>query len=176
MLSDSGVTALSFANKVVKVQPQKFVCSIIGCVLSQLDNSQEKVIAYLRWTLTQPEQNYCVTRKELPAVIKSIKHFHKYLYGQKLFTEFRRHRRTSGSLDFTRGHRIVMRMDYHEDPVIWNVNSVNIGKRMMYLFRSKCWHIRQNGDKNKWMMMILVSFYDPNNKMPNLDGHTFQTS
>ncbi len=30
-----------------------------------------------------PEQNYCVTRKELLAVVKSIKYFHKYLYGQK---------------------------------------------------------------------------------------------
>ncbi len=48
-----------------------------------MDNSQEKVFAYFSWTLTRPEQNYCVTGKELLAVVKSIKHFHKYLYGQK---------------------------------------------------------------------------------------------
>ncbi len=29
------------------------------------------------------EENYCITREELLAVVKSIKHFHKYLYGQK---------------------------------------------------------------------------------------------
>ncbi len=30
MLSTSGITVLSFANKVVKVQLQKFVCSLYG--------------------------------------------------------------------------------------------------------------------------------------------------
>ncbi len=30
MLSNSGITVLSFANKVVKVQPQKFVRSLYG--------------------------------------------------------------------------------------------------------------------------------------------------
>ncbi len=29
------------------------------------DNGQEKVIVEFSWTQTQPEQNYCVTRKEL---------------------------------------------------------------------------------------------------------------
>ncbi len=28
-----------------------------------------------------------------------------------------------------KGHHIRMRMDYHEDPVIWNVNSVNAWKK-----------------------------------------------
>ncbi|GBM11198.1 Retrovirus-related Pol polyprotein from transposon 297 [Araneus ventricosus] len=31
----------------------------------------------------KPERNYCVTRKELLAIVKSIKHFHHYLYGGK---------------------------------------------------------------------------------------------
>ena len=32
--------------------------------------------------MTAPERNYCVTRRELLAVLKSIKHFRPYLYGK----------------------------------------------------------------------------------------------
>ncbi|KAK7478694.1 hypothetical protein BaRGS_00030079, partial [Batillaria attramentaria] len=31
--------------------------------------------------LTRPQRNYCVTRRELLAVIESVKNFHHYLYG-----------------------------------------------------------------------------------------------
>jgi len=55
----------------------------IGGVLSQLINGEEKVIAYYSTKLTKPEKNYCVTRRELLAIVKCIKHFHKYLYGQR---------------------------------------------------------------------------------------------
>lgn len=55
----------------------------IGSVLSQILNGEEKVIAYYSTRLSKAERNYCVTRRELLAVIRSIKHFHKYLYGQK---------------------------------------------------------------------------------------------
>lgn len=30
------------------------------------------------------EQSYCVTRKELLAVVNALKHFHSYLYGQEV--------------------------------------------------------------------------------------------
>jgi hypothetical protein len=53
----------------------------IGGVLSQEINGQEKVIAYYSKVLSKPERNYCVTRKELLAIMESVKHFHKYLYG-----------------------------------------------------------------------------------------------
>src|SRR5436190_24179524 len=33
--------------------------------------------------LAKPERNYCVTRRELLAVVKSVEHFHKYLYGRR---------------------------------------------------------------------------------------------
>lgn len=33
--------------------------------------------------LSKPERNYCVTRRELLAVVKSVEHFYKYLYGRK---------------------------------------------------------------------------------------------
>jgi hypothetical protein len=55
----------------------------IGAVLSQMQESTEKVIAYFSCTLTRAERNYCVTRKELLAVVKAIEHFNYYLYGQK---------------------------------------------------------------------------------------------
>ncbi len=55
----------------------------IGSVLSQMQDGQERVIAYFSKVLSKPERNYCVTRRELLAVIKSVEHFRKYLYGRK---------------------------------------------------------------------------------------------
>ncbi|GBN05127.1 Retrovirus-related Pol polyprotein from transposon 17.6 [Araneus ventricosus] len=55
----------------------------IGAVLSQKIGNEECVIAYFSKTLGKPERNYCVTRKELLAIVKSIEHFHHYLYGRK---------------------------------------------------------------------------------------------
>ncbi|GBN24594.1 Retrovirus-related Pol polyprotein from transposon 297, partial [Araneus ventricosus] len=55
----------------------------IGAVLSQNIGNEEHVIAYFSKSLGKPERNYCVTRKELLAIVKSIEHFHHYLYGQK---------------------------------------------------------------------------------------------
>lgn len=55
----------------------------IGGVLSQLQDGQERVIGYFSKTLSKPEKNYCVTRRELLGVVKSINHFYKYLYGQR---------------------------------------------------------------------------------------------
>ena len=52
-------------------------------MLSQIVDGNEKLIAYYSRTLSKPERNYCVTRRELLAIVDSIKHFHKYLYGQK---------------------------------------------------------------------------------------------
>ncbi|GBN45947.1 Retrovirus-related Pol polyprotein from transposon 297 [Araneus ventricosus] len=55
----------------------------IGAVLSQKIGNEECVIAYFSKSLGKPERNYCVTRKELLAIVKSIEHFHHYLYGRK---------------------------------------------------------------------------------------------
>ncbi|GBM40902.1 Retrovirus-related Pol polyprotein from transposon 297 [Araneus ventricosus] len=55
----------------------------IGAVLSQNIRNEERVIAYFSKSLGNPERNYCVTRKELLVIVKSIEHFHHYLYGRK---------------------------------------------------------------------------------------------
>ena len=34
--------------------------------------------------LSKAERRYCVTRRELLAVVQSVKHFHHYLYGRKV--------------------------------------------------------------------------------------------
>ena len=54
----------------------------IGAVLSQAQQGEERVIAYFSKSLSKPERQYCVTRKELLAVVQAIKHFHHYLYGR----------------------------------------------------------------------------------------------
>lgn len=53
----------------------------IGAVLSQVKDGREHVVAYYSAKFNRPERNYCVTRKELLAVVKSLEHFHPYLYG-----------------------------------------------------------------------------------------------
>lgn len=55
----------------------------IGSVLSQIQGGQERVIEFYSKVLSKPERNYCVTRKELLAIVKSVDHFHKYLYGRR---------------------------------------------------------------------------------------------
>ncbi|GBM49180.1 Transposon Ty3-G Gag-Pol polyprotein [Araneus ventricosus] len=66
----------------------------IGAVLFQKIGNEERVIAYLTKSLGNPERNYCVTRKVLLVIVKSIDHFHHYLYGRKflLRTDHASHR------------------------------------------------------------------------------------
>ena len=55
----------------------------IGAVLSQVHNGSERVIAYGSRKMSRPERRYCVTRKELLAIVHFVKHFRHYLYGRK---------------------------------------------------------------------------------------------
>ena len=54
----------------------------IGAVLSQVQNGDEKVIAYASHSLSKTEQRYCVTRRELLSVYRYVKQFKHYLFGR----------------------------------------------------------------------------------------------
>lgn len=54
-----------------------------GAVLSQVQNGIERVICYFSKAFSKQERRYCVTRRELLAVVASVKHFHQYLYGKR---------------------------------------------------------------------------------------------
>ena len=55
----------------------------VGAVLSQAQKGKERVISYYSKTLDAAQRNYCVTRRELLAVIKAITFFRPYLYGRE---------------------------------------------------------------------------------------------
>ena len=52
-------------------------------MLSQIIDGEEKVIAYGSRVLTKQERRYCVTRKELLAVVHFVKIYRHYLVGRK---------------------------------------------------------------------------------------------
>lgn len=56
----------------------------LGAVLSQDIDGTTKVISYASRTLSKSEIKYCVTRKELLALVFACKHFRHYLYGHKV--------------------------------------------------------------------------------------------
>src|SRR5664279_5345640 len=57
--------------------------SAIGAVLWQKQGDEERVIAYASRRLSQQEKNYCVTRRELLAVVNFMKYFRHYLLGRQ---------------------------------------------------------------------------------------------
>ncbi|KAJ8391411.1 hypothetical protein AAFF_G00090410 [Aldrovandia affinis] len=53
----------------------------MGAVLSQVGPEGERAVAYFSHTFNKAERNYCVTRRELLAVVKAVRHFRYYLCG-----------------------------------------------------------------------------------------------
>ncbi|KAJ8346684.1 hypothetical protein SKAU_G00280850 [Synaphobranchus kaupii] len=53
----------------------------VGAVLSQEDEDGERVVAYYSRALGKAQRNYCVTRRELLAVVRALHHFRPYLQG-----------------------------------------------------------------------------------------------
>ena len=54
----------------------------IGAVLSQKLEGKEHAIAYGSRCLSKPER-YCITRRELLAIVYFVKYFRHYLYGRQ---------------------------------------------------------------------------------------------
>ena len=54
----------------------------ISGILSQEIDGQERVVVYASRTLSKSERKYCVTRKELLALVHFVKYFRHYLYGK----------------------------------------------------------------------------------------------
>ena len=55
----------------------------IGASLSQVQDGQEKVIAYGSLALTKQQRRYCTTRRELLSVIRFTRQFKHYLLGRR---------------------------------------------------------------------------------------------
>ena len=56
----------------------------IGAILSQVQEGREVVLAYASRTLSPAECNYCVTRKELLAIVHHARVFKSYLLGRNV--------------------------------------------------------------------------------------------
>ena len=56
----------------------------VGAVLSQVQDSHERVIAYMSKSMNMYKQSNCVTRKELLAVITALRTFRHCLYGEEV--------------------------------------------------------------------------------------------
>ncbi len=54
----------------------------IGAELIQVQNGEEKVIAYGSFALTKEQRKYCPTRKELLAVVRFTRQYRYYLLGR----------------------------------------------------------------------------------------------
>ena len=54
----------------------------IGAVLSQVQDGEERVLAFGSRTLTKTERNYCITRRELLAVVYFVQQYKHFLLGR----------------------------------------------------------------------------------------------
>jgi hypothetical protein len=55
----------------------------VGAVLSQEQDGVERVIAYASKSLSREQRNYCVTRRELLAIVIFLKYFRHYILGRR---------------------------------------------------------------------------------------------
>ena len=55
----------------------------LGAVLSREHDGEERVIAYANRVLSKAKRRYCVTPKELLAVVTFIQYFRHYLLGKQ---------------------------------------------------------------------------------------------
>ena len=81
-LSESPILGLPRDEGMFIVDTDTSDCGI-GAVLSQIQDGEERVLLYASRLYSKAEQNYCVTRKELLAVVYFLKQFRQYLLGRK---------------------------------------------------------------------------------------------
>ena len=55
----------------------------IGGILHQMHGDREKVIAYASRSLNKAEKNYCISEKELLAILYFIEYYRQYLLGRR---------------------------------------------------------------------------------------------
>ena len=55
----------------------------IGCVLSQIQDNEERVLAYGSKTLSKSQRRYCTTYRELLTVVTFVKEFRHLLWGRR---------------------------------------------------------------------------------------------
>ena len=86
----------------------------IGAVLSQVQEGQEKVIAYASKALNKSQRRYCTTYRELLAAVVFIKHFRSYL-GTQTFVLRTDHSSLQWLLNFRDVEKYVSPMAYSVD-------------------------------------------------------------
>ena len=94
----------------------------LGAVLSQKIGGTERVLAYASRTLTKSERKYCVTRKELLALVYFVKYFKHYLYGSK-FTARTDHNSLRWLLNFKNPEGQVARWWRFSQHSQWKLNT-----------------------------------------------------
>ena len=54
----------------------------VGAVLSQMQEGEERPMVYFSRLYSRTEMNYCITRKELLAVVEALRQFRPYVLGR----------------------------------------------------------------------------------------------
>ena len=80
----------------------------IGAELSQVQNGVERTIAYASNILLPAQKRYCVTRKELLAVVKFTDQFRHYLLGKEFILRTDHH---SSALNFVPAKKIKIKLE-----------------------------------------------------------------
>ena len=80
----------------------------IGAVLAQKGEDRERAVAYFIRSLSKPQRNYCVDRRELLAVVEALRPFRRYLYWKRFLLRtdraslnFKEPRRSGGLVDWS---------------------------------------------------------------------------
>ena len=82
ILCSSAILAFPNENDTFIVDTDASLHSI-GAVLSQVQNGQERVIAYGSKVLSKQERNYCTTRRELLAIVHFVPKWRHFLLAKK---------------------------------------------------------------------------------------------